>query len=181
MSTPAQPPPPRPAVMGPYKPDWMEKPSADDLSDYYPDHAARNDIPGKATIICKVMPEGRLSDCKVASERPAGEHFGEAALKLAPKFRMIPPDDPSAAPATVTVPLIFEVPKPEDRFFSLLNGGVRVGFVSERAPPEPPPLTANQVRHAVGPMIGLASAAAILLVAMIWGLGRRRGRSARNS
>jgi len=102
--------PPRPSVMGPYRPDWLEKPSADDLSRYYPDHAARHDISGRATIACAVRADGRLDRCEIRSETPAGEGFGQAALRISRKFRMIPPDDPNAAPAKVVVPLVFEAP-----------------------------------------------------------------------
>lgn len=157
MSTaaPAQSPPPRPAVMGPYRPDWMEKPSADDLSDFYPAHAARHAISGKATIVCKVRPDGLLSDCVVEQESPPGEHFGEAALKLSKKFRMIPPDDPTAAPATVTVPLVFQLPetrvmiRPGEDALLILQGAVAI-----------------------------AAIAGFLLVTMIWVLARYNKRAA---
>lgn len=152
-------PPPRPAVMGPYKPDWMEKPSSEDLTAFYPPHAARSNIAGKATIACKVMVDGRLDACVVVEESPPGEHFGEAALRISPKFRMIPPDDPNAPPATVTVPLNFEVPqthvmiRPDDNDARLLAQGGAV----------------------------IAIGAAILLVLMIWALGAYSNRAAKRS
>lgn len=143
-------PPPRPAVMGPYRPDWMEKPSVDDLEAFYPPHAARHNISGKVTITCKVMADGRLDACVVKEETPPGEHFGEAALKISPKFRMIPPDDPTAAPAEVTVPLVFQVPEPH---------------VMIR-----PDTETQQMLTGVG--AGVAVVATILLIVMIWVLGR---------
>lgn len=160
-AAPAQPPPPRPAVMGPYRPDWMEKPSAEDLAEYYPAHAARLQIPGKATIVCKVMAEGRLNDCRVTSETPAGEQFGKAALKLASKFRMIPPDDPNAPPAEVTVPLVFEVPQQ------------RVMI----RPDDSPEVT----QWVIWSGVGLAGVAALLLAGMIWALARYHNRAAKRS
>jgi protein TonB len=160
-ATPVQPPPPRPAVMGPYRPDWIEKPSAEDLSEYYPAHAASHQISGKATIVCKVMAEGRLNDCRVTSETPAGEQFGKAALKLSSKFRMIPPDDLTAAPATVTVPLVFEVPQTH---------------VMIR--PDDSPEVAQLL---IWSGTGLAGISALLLVVMIWALARYHDRAARRS
>lgn len=159
-AAPAQPPPPRPAVMGPYRPDWMEKPSGDDLAAFYPAHAARNNISGKATITCKVMADGRLNACVIKDENPPGEHFGEAALKIAPKFRMIPPDDPNAPPADVTVPLVFDVPK--------LNVMIR-------------PSEAEDARFMTQLGAGVASVATVLLVMMIWALGRYNNRAAKRS
>lgn len=154
-------PPSRPAVMGPYRPDWMEKPSIEDLAAFYPANAARRNISGKATITCKVMADGRLNACVIADETPPGEHFGEAALRLSPRFRMIPPDDPSAAPATVTVPVNFEVPTS--------RAMIRPDFSPREA-------------HllAQGGAI-VATGAAILLVAMIWILGAYSNRAARRS
>lgn len=160
-ATPAQPPTPRPAVMGQYKPDWMEKPSSEDLAAFYPAKAARNNISGKATITCKVMPDGRLNACVVKEESPAGQHFGEAALKISPKFRMIPPDDPNAPPAEVTVPLNFAVPE---------------YHVTIR--PDTSPQTAQFM---VQSGLGVAAVAAVLLLAMILGLGSYNNRAAKRS
>lgn len=154
MSTPAQSPPPRPAVMGRYRPDWLEKPTVEDMADFYPEHAARNEIRGKATITCQVSSGGMLEQCKVVEESPPGEHFGEAALKLAPKFRMIPPDDPNTPPGEVTVPLVFEIPE-----YSLDDPDVA------------------QILTAAG--LGVAGVSALLLIAMIWGLGRYHNRAAK--
>ena len=158
-TSPAQTPPPRPAVMGPYRPDWLEKPTGDDMAEYYPSHAARNDISGKATITCKVTSGGLLTECKVVEESPLGEQFGEAALKLAPKFRMIPPDDPNVAPGEVTVPLIFHIPEP-----------ARIDLGRLGAP---------QVLTSIG--IGVAGVSAVLLIAMIWSLGHYHNRAAKRS
>jgi len=105
-------PPTRPAVMGVYKPDWMEQPSAGDMAWAYPPAAARKGLTGKAVIRCAVTPDGGLKDCKVAREEPADQGFGAAALKLAPGFRMIPPDDASDAAHTVMIPISFELPEP---------------------------------------------------------------------
>jgi hypothetical protein len=41
-----------------YRPDWLKKPSGDDLAWAYPERAAREGIGGKATIHCWVAPDG---------------------------------------------------------------------------------------------------------------------------
>lgn len=41
-------------------------------------------------VTCKVTREGEMPDCSVEQEAPSSEGFGEAALKLMPKFRMRP-------------------------------------------------------------------------------------------
>jgi protein TonB len=71
-------------------PNWLKKPSAEDLARAYPDRALRNDIQGSATLTCLVVATGALTDCRVTTETPPDEDFGRAALKLARKFVMTP-------------------------------------------------------------------------------------------
>ncbi len=159
MSAAPNPLPPRPAVMGPYRPNWIERPSADDLSRYYPDRAARQGVSGEVMMTCQVRVDGRLNDCRIQSEVPKGQHFGEAALRLSPKFRMIPPDDLKTAPGEVTVPLVFQIPKGE-----------------KRTPPTP-----REFRDAAQVGLGVAVVATALLVGLVVLLGRYHNRKARGS
>ncbi len=104
--------PERPAVMGQYKPYWIEKPDSDDMSSFYPARAQRQDINGRVTLKCQVGLDGRLNACQVRSETPKDEGFGAAALSLSEKFRMLPPDLPAGhAPPEITIPIVFEVPE----------------------------------------------------------------------
>ena len=100
----------RPSVMSAYKPDWLEKPTADMMVDAYPHGAAMRNIGGKATLQCEVGPEGLLRNCTVLSESPPKEGFGQAALTLSKQFRMIPPEGPMTTTPTVTIPVNFSVP-----------------------------------------------------------------------
>jgi TonB family protein len=103
--------PERPAVMGNYKPYWIEKPDGADMSSFYPARAARQDLNGRARIKCVVAADGRLADCRVLSESPPGEGFGAAAIALSGKFRLLPPEGPAgSAPPEITIPLVFEIP-----------------------------------------------------------------------
>jgi TonB family protein len=69
-------------------PDWLKKPSGEDMENFYP--AASGGAAGKAFISCIVTSRGTLDKCFVVSESPTGMGFGAAALSLAPMFMMRP-------------------------------------------------------------------------------------------
>lgn len=91
------------------RPDWVRKPSSDDMARFYPDRASRNGIHGKTAMTCRVTSRGSLTACEIVSETPEGEDFGAATLKVADKFRMRPMTDDcvSVEGATVRIPLIW--------------------------------------------------------------------------
>ena len=94
-----------------YKPDWLEKPSGEDMSAFYPRRAERHDLNGRATLKCQVDAGGSLVNCKVLAESPQGEGFGAAAISLSRKFRMTPPrGDIGPTPPEVTIPIVFQIP-----------------------------------------------------------------------
>jgi protein TonB len=47
------------------QPDWLRKPTGEDMARYYPDRAQRMNIEGRATISCTVTANGTLSNCTV--------------------------------------------------------------------------------------------------------------------
>ncbi len=143
----------RPAMPAPSRPDWLEKPTSEDLAAYYPRQAQRKNLSGKVMMSCTVKADGQLEACEILEETPPGERFGEAALKMAPKFRMTPPGDTST-PSEVTIPLIFEVPPPV----------------------QPTPRDYEMIK-VVG--LGIAGVSALLLVGLIVLLGRYHSRAAR--
>jgi periplasmic protein TonB len=71
-------------------PKWLSRPSAAEMSRYYPERAIDQGLNGQATLFCSVVASGKLADCRVIEETPAGARFGDAALKLAAFFRMSP-------------------------------------------------------------------------------------------
>jgi protein TonB len=71
-------------------PKWLSRPTADEMSRYYPERDIDLGLTGQATLFCSVVASGKLADCRVIEETPAGAKFGEAALKLAGFFRMSP-------------------------------------------------------------------------------------------
>jgi len=78
----------------PYRPDWLRRPSGDDVASVYPMNAQRRGVSGRGEIACLVAADGRVYDCKVLSEEPAGFGFGDAALRLARYFQMRPGYEP---------------------------------------------------------------------------------------
>jgi TonB family protein len=89
-------------------PDWIKKPSYEDLNAVWPAKAMRNGISGKATILCQITLQGLLEACAVDSETPAGEGFGAAALLLAPSFVLKPgTKDGKPVSTKVGIPIAF--------------------------------------------------------------------------
>lgn len=111
---PRAPPAPKPAPPPPIitRPDWLERPTAAQFTRYYPDRAARRGVQGRAEIACRVTAGGRLEACAVASERPDGEGFGAAAVKMSRHFKMRPMtrDGVPVAGGTIRIPIRFALP-----------------------------------------------------------------------
>lgn len=94
------------------EPDWLRKPTGEELWRYYPRRAMEENASGRATISCGVNTAGEPVDCKVVDEAPRGLEFGAAAVKLGKTFRMKPRtiDGKPVAGGTVQIPIVFSVP-----------------------------------------------------------------------
>ncbi|MDQ0463501.1 TonB family protein [Caulobacter ginsengisoli] len=93
-------------------PQWLQRPSWSDVSQFFPQTTAPQFQPVHTILVCAVTASGRLTRCTV-SVTPAGyERFGETALKLSTRFVMAPrtPDGRSVAGRWVRVPIIFQPP-----------------------------------------------------------------------
>ena len=90
---------------------WERRPSGDDMARVYPDSAQRKNLSGRVILSCTVTSEGSLANCTSSDEEPAGEGFGEAALKMAPLFKMKPltRDGKPVEGGTVRIPLCFSL------------------------------------------------------------------------
>lgn len=111
LAPPQAPPPPRPSIIT--QPDWVRKPSGEDLARFYPDRAQRMGTSGRATILCQVTARGTVENCSVVSEDPPSFGFGDAALKLSRQFKMKPQqrDGSPVEGAQVRIPLVFRMPE----------------------------------------------------------------------
>jgi TonB family protein len=90
------------------KPDWIKKPSSEDLFSAWPTAAKGG---GVGRIKCTITLQGTLRGCKIDSESPAGEGFGAAALALAPQFVLRPLTVNGAArESEITIPITFQCP-----------------------------------------------------------------------
>lgn len=94
-------------------PHWLRLPSAQLLSRAYPLQARQLGIEGGAAFTCTVAADGSLQACTVVREDPAGYGFGQAALSLAPLFRMTKRDGGSPAGVKVTIPIQFRHLRPD--------------------------------------------------------------------
>lgn len=93
------------------RPRWISQPSGGDVDKYFPKRAQLDERSGLVRMACTVTADGRLSACRIEEETPVDFGFGEAALAMAPLFRMAPEtnDGQPVSGATVVVPISFRI------------------------------------------------------------------------
>jgi TonB family protein len=89
-------------------PEWLHKPSANDLLIVWPKAAWAKHMGGRAVISCLINVQGALFDCVATSETPAGANFGAAAVALTPQFLMKPAQlKGQPVVSGVNIPIVF--------------------------------------------------------------------------
>lgn len=118
------------------QPHWLLTPTSHDMMRVYPRRAIQGDVPGRATIGCGVAATGKLIDCRVLHEFPKDYGFGEAALKLGPKFEMRPMTETGQAVGggTVRIPLKFSTGGRIDALTSSLRCYGEVSLALAKSP-----------------------------------------------
>lgn len=94
-----------------HDPSWLARPSAEQLTRFYPHAALDEGLSGQADLDCQVTAVGELTLCRVSRELPRGRGFGEAALKLSRIFRMGPKtlDGAPVEGGTIHIPIRFSL------------------------------------------------------------------------
>ena len=89
---------------------WASQPDIEDYKATFP--KSENGVNHvRVVLVCTVAAEGELTGCAVASEDPAGQGYGAAALALAAKFRLEPwgPDGRPMVGAHINLPIRYEL------------------------------------------------------------------------
>ncbi len=103
-----------PAAPADFKPpEWVRKPTPEDLSGLWPMAARDGYSAGDVVMTCEVDVQGEAKDCQVLSETPQGVDFGWAASKM-PKLLHFSPATSQGQPIPwrVTIPIHFGAPPP---------------------------------------------------------------------
>lgn len=106
---------PAPAEAMVVQPDWVSRPTGADLVRLYPADAVARRVEGMVLMQCRVERDGALTACVILREGPQDVGFGDAALEMAPLFRMKPMsrDGRPVAGGVVRIPIRFVVPQAE--------------------------------------------------------------------
>lgn len=93
-------------------PTWITMVKPEAVLAVYPAQAAEAGVKsGRGVADCLVAPDGKLTDCKVAREKPANLGFGASAVAIAPLMQMNPWTDKGrpVAGARIKLPIDFNL------------------------------------------------------------------------
>jgi protein TonB len=91
---------------------WASRPTARRISELYPQRPLREGLGGRVALNCEVLPSMNVS-CEVATESPAGQGFGRAALAASSSYRARPTlsDGSSAVGTRTRIIVSFQAPQ----------------------------------------------------------------------
>lgn len=97
------------------KAQWAGTPSAEETTAAFGKLAVTGTT--RVRLACTVQQGGSVSDCKVVTEDPAGQGVGQAALSLAPHFRLTTwtAEGLPTVGGTINIPLRYEAGKAEPK------------------------------------------------------------------
>lgn len=100
------PPPPKPRLL---PPDWVHRPTSEELQRVNPPGAQAMNQSGDVLLACHILPTKRPKSCRVVRETPRGYFFGAAALDASRDFQINPPmrGDQVDSEAWVVIPVHF--------------------------------------------------------------------------
>ena len=101
------------------EPDWLKKPSGENVASYYPSQALDRSISGSVVLSCGVRVDTRLENCSVVSEWPYGMGFGPAAARImveSARFRPRTVDGKPTGDGQIRIPFKFIAATPSARF-----------------------------------------------------------------
>lgn len=103
-------PPSQPPNETPYQ--VLRRPTKDEQT--FPQAALRAGVDGEVRVQCRMALTYRLEDCKILSENPVGYGYGEAALRTAGYYRIIPPSVGGRpyTDAQIIIPFTWDVLEP---------------------------------------------------------------------
>lgn len=106
----SRPTPPVPVITNP---DWVRRPTAEQMMRAYPSAAEARGVSGVAELSCLVKVDGTLTGCSVTSETPGNQGFGRAAMGLTRYFRLSPRtvDGQAVDGARVSMAIRFTLPE----------------------------------------------------------------------
>lgn len=84
-------------------------PTPRDLLRLHPDGEGSR-MPGSATVSCRIRLDSRLEACRILSESPSGQGYGQAAMRAADLYRFAPPSrEGRNEPGDITLMIEFGV------------------------------------------------------------------------
>jgi protein TonB len=90
-------------------PNWVSRPTADQVGRLYPSRAIDEGKGGRAVLLCEILTTGDVSNCSLVEETPKGYRFGDAAQAMTRYFKLSPRsvDGVSIAGSKVRIPIVF--------------------------------------------------------------------------